>query len=345
MLNKKILAVLMKWDYGIQSRGRSEDQKSFGDSFEKLCNHVDYLWFDEYFDKIDQLQRDIVIQAEKIKYDLIFVLTFTDQFTFETLDLLKKISPTVGWFGDDQWRFEEYSSKYAQHYSYVLTTDPWSVKKYQAIGISPILTQWAGYSLNHDKKGPIEGNAQFLYDVSFIGQYNPFRNWFLKELQKSGIMVKCFGPLWPNGRLSTEEMVQTFQKSRINLNISNSISHDIRYVLSGIRSFRNYLKSPKRVEQPKARNFEIPLAGGFQLTNYFLGLERYFTIGNELALYNTPEECIKQIRYYLENEENRNRIAINGHIRAKNEHTYYHRLKDVLQKIWPNIKGDQSLTL
>ena len=57
------------------------------------------------------------------------------------------------------------------------------------------------------------------------------------------------------------------------------------------------------MEQIKARNFEIPLAGGFQLSNYVPGLEKYLKIGDEIAVYNTPEECAQQVEYYLANDE------------------------------------------
>ena len=121
----------------------------------------------------------------------------------------------------------------------------------------------------------------------------------MQRLADIGIPVACFGAGWTNGRVDNESMELIFRASRINLNISNSVSHDLRFVLSGPRNFLHYLRSPKRVEQMKARNFEIPLAGGFQLTNYVPCLERYLTIGNEVTIYSTPEECAGQIRYFL----------------------------------------------
>jgi len=156
----------------------------------------------------------------------------------------------------------------------------------------------------------------------------------IKRLAHSGINVECFGAGWPNGRVSFERMEQIFRKSRINLNISNSINHDIRFVLSSARSLASYFRSAKRAEQVKARNFEIPLAGGFQLSNYVLGLERHLTIGKEIAIYITPEDCAQLIAYYLENNDSRMDMLLRGHERAKNEHTYLHRLNAILMEIW-----------
>ena len=128
-------------------------------------------------------------------------------------------------------------------------------------------------------------------------------------------------------------MMQIFNTSKINLNISNSASYDIRYVFSSIQGLKEFIRSEKKVEQIKARNFEIPAFGGFQLTNYSLSLEEYFEIGNEVSIYTSYEDLVSQIEYFLENESQRKEIMINGYRRAIEEHTYKNRLKDIFNKI------------
>lgn len=332
--NKTVLAVLMQWDYGNKDRGVSCEKLWFYDAFEKLCSRVEVLWYDEYLKDLPRLQELLLEKAASCNPDLIFFSPFGDQFSFPTLDALKNSCPTVGWFGDDTWRFDSFSSRYATHFSHVATTDAWSLPKYRRLGASPILTEWASAEPLSGRIGPLDETESFLYDVSFVGGINHFREWFIKRLGKLGVEVACFGAGWPRGRVSFEEMEQIFRVSRINLNISNSVSHDIRYVLSGRRPFKEYRRSAKRAEQVKARNFEIPLAGGFQLSNYATGLERYLDIGREIALYTTPEDCAGQIGYYLDNEEERLEITRKSHLRAKNEHTYFHRLDALLKAIW-----------
>ena len=43
------------------------------------------------------------------------------------------------------------------------------------------------------------------------------------------------------------------------------------------------------LKQIKGRNFEIPGCGGFLLTDYVPGLERYFQIGEEIVCYVVPK--------------------------------------------------------
>lgn len=331
--NKKVLAVLLQWDYGIKERGVSLDKTCFYDNLQQLVGNVEVLWYDEYLNNTGQLQKVLINKARECKPDLVFFILFKDQFAIETLDLLKSEFATFAWFGDDQWRFDSYSAKLAPHFTYVATTDLWSVPKYKELGINPILSQWAAQPYS-DNIGPLGDGERYDYDVSFVGGYNRYRGWFIDRLAKLGIKVECFGAGWSNGRISFEEMEQIFRRSKINLNISNSVGQDTAFVLDSLRNVLKYFRHPKNAEQIKARNFEIPLAGGFQLTNFVLGLERYLVIGEEVAVYTSVEECANQVKYFLENEELRQRIIERSHQRAKAEHTYRSRLEKILQAIW-----------
>lgn len=331
--NKKILAVLMQWDYGKRERGESLEKACFYSNLTECAAHVEPLWIDDYLQRKDELQKLVLAKAEELQPDLVFFVPIRDEVSIETLDILKKKYATFGWFGDDQWRFDNYTRLYAPHYTYVSTTDPSSVAKYRAIGMDPVLTQWAAQPFC-SSRGPLGPGEKYQFDVSFIGGANPYRQWFISFLRKQGITVHCFGAGWPNGRISFTEMEEIFRKSKINLNLSNSVSHDVRFILGGPRNFVNYLKSTKRVEQMKARNFEIPLAGGFQLTNYVAGLERYFRIWEEIGVYALPEDCAHLIGQYLHDDDLRTKICQAGFERACAEHTYFHRLQHIFTRIW-----------
>jgi len=331
--DKKILAVLLEWDYGIRSRGVSCEKLWFFDNLRHLAPSTEAFWYDEYLKKTRMLQRALVEKAAGLRPDLIFFVPYTDQFSFETLDTLKTIAPTLAWFGDDTWRFESFSKRYAPHFTHVATTDPLSIPGYRSIGIEPILTEWAGQISSVDLGIP-PPDASCEHEVSFVGGRNEYRGWLIGQLKRSGVEVACFGAGWPKGRISFEEMEQVFRGSRINLNISNSVKTDVRFAVAGPRNLAVYLRSPKRAEQVKARNFEIPLCGGFQLTDYAIGLERHFVIGREVAIFNTPEECARQIRYYLNNESERREVLEAGYLRASAEHTFRKRLSDILHRLW-----------
>jgi spore maturation protein CgeB len=334
MQNKRIMTVMLEWDYGNPARGDSDVKIWFHNNFKHYFNQVDPFWYDQYIHgSTDNLQKEILDYADKIKPDLIFFFPYTHQFKTETLQQLKKHYQTIAWFGDDQWRFEDFSSVYAPHFGHVVTTDPWAVPKYEKIGVKPILSQWAG-QLYTDPRPPYPADHTFKYDVSFIGGTNPVRRWFVKQLNNAGINVQCFGQGWPNGKVSDQEMENIFRESKINLNLSNSVSYDARYLLSNLRNILTTLRSPKNVEQIKARHFEIPVAGGFELSYYIPGIENVFEVGKEIVCYSSIEDCIQLIQYYLAHDQERYAIAKKGYQRAISSHTYDHRIKEIFQSLW-----------
>ncbi len=108
------------------------------------------------------------------------------------------------------------------------------------------------------------------------------------------------------------EMPKVFYLSRINLNITS------RSIESGI---------PLRV-------WDIMAVGGFCLTNYQPELEDYFEIGKDLEVYHDIKEMEEKIRYYLNHEEERVRIAINGYRKVRQKHNLKARMQKVLDTIF-----------
>ena len=326
----KILYVDLQYDYGIKERGRNIiGLDGFKKSFEMLGHDVIVFYYDKYLNNTKPMQRLLKEFTDQKKPDLIFFSLFQDQFEIETLEYLKSKYTTVNWFGDDQWRFDDFTYKFANHFTYCVTTDKFSISKYKKIGQNNVIySQWA--AINTHEIPTFNG---YKCDVSFVGAYHPYRAWFVKILQQRGINIEAFGNGWENGSLSADEMNRLFISSKINLNIGNSVSFDFRYMFSGLRACINSLRSTKTSSQIKARNFEIPFFNGFQLTDYTPTIENYFDIGSEIICYKDIDEAEKLIKYYLENEDERESIKNSSHQKAIKEHGYINRLKDILNEI------------
>lgn len=326
----KILYVDMQYDYGKKERGPNQiGEIGFHQVFKKLGHQVECLYYDSYLQRTDELQTKLLNAADAAQPDLIFFCLYTNQFSIETLQKLKSKYRTMNWFGDDQWRFESFTSKYAPHFTYCITTDVFSVEKYKAIGIKNVLvSQWA--ALNYDVK---KEGATYKYDISFVGGFNPTRNWIIHEFKKAGFEVAAFGHGWPQGPISLEQMAQIFAQSKINLNLSNSVSLDYRNLTFKLRNFLTALRSKKTASQMKARNFEIPYFGGFQLADYVPSLENYLDIGKEIACYTNVDEAIRLAEYYLKNEALREEIKMAGINKARSKHTYLHRFEEIFKQL------------
>lgn len=154
--------------------------------------------------------------------------------------------------------------------------------------------------------------SDFEYDVSFIGKKYGFRSDFIHKLKKAKIDVKCFGEGWENGPVTEKEMIEIISKSRINLGFS-SIGHT------------------NEIMHLKARDFEIPLAGGLYLTQDFQLLNTVYDIGIEIVTYKNISDCIEKIKWILNNKNIAEQIRNNGRRRALLEHTWTNRLNRLLE--------------
>jgi spore maturation protein CgeB len=70
------------------------------------------------------------------------------------------------------------------------------------------------------------------------------------------------------------------------------------------------------------RLFEATGAGAMLVTEAAPNLPDYFEPGREVVTYEGPDELIEKLRYYLEHDEERKRIAAAGQGRTLRDHTY-----------------------
>ncbi len=108
-----------------------------------------------------------------------------------------------------------------------------------------------------------------------------------------------------------EVMPYVFKCSKINLNIT-------------LRSIQNAIP---------LRCFDILGAGGFLLSNYQVDLERHFIPGEDYVYYESREDLIDKIGYYLKNDDERKEIAFNAHEKISKEHTFDVRVEQIIEMV------------
>jgi spore maturation protein CgeB len=153
--------------------------------------------------------------------------------------------------------------------------------------------------------------------VTLVGQRRDLRAQICEALLAQGIPVSAHGVGWASRRyLRFPRFLRTLQESAINLNVGS-----------------------------RHRVYEVTGCGGFLLTTPVEGLaESYVTdeadpANAEVALAHDIEQLVEKIRYYLTHEEEREAIAARGHLRAKAEHTWSHRLAEVCEKTEWTLPG------
>ncbi|MNV28901.1 hypothetical protein D3C71_1201070 [compost metagenome] len=75
-------------------------------------------------------------------------------------------------------------------------------------------------------------------------------------------------------------------------------------------------------------------SGTFQLSDARDDLATFYTPDEEIVTFNTQQELMDKIRYYLANEEERQRIALKGLERTLRDHTYPKRVNELLTIIF-----------
>lgn len=352
----KILYVDYYYHYGNNKNGINNiGVDGFAKAFKELGHVVYNFHLDKHLDNLEQMNTALLDYFNVISPDLVFFNLYHKKVNVKTIMKMTEKSTTVNWFGDDPFIFENFTKLYAPYFTICITTDKFSMHKYKEIGQNNVIySQWPAFETTHidlDVK-------KYNYEVSFVGDKNPPRAWFINELLKRGIKVSTFGTGWESGRVDNDEMLKIFLNSKINLNLSNSDTWDLKFLLSPYISkffliailFRRIIKTMLKLinkkikihqitftgkysSQIKARNFEIPVSGGFQLSHYVPTLEDYFYIGKELACFNTIDEAEKQIKYYLRDDTEREKIKIAGYNKAVNEFTYKIVVSRVLKEI------------
>lgn len=130
------------------------------------------------------------------------------------------------------------------------------------------------------------------------------------EIAKQTIRANVFPPV-----SYESEMYKVFFSSKINLNIS------LRSIETGI---------PQRV-------FDIMSVGGFVMSNYQEEMEELFLPDKEIVLFQSEEEFVEKMKFYLQHDDTRVRIGINGYQKVKAQYNYPVALANMLTVVLENM--------
>lgn len=141
------------------------------------------------------------------------------------------------------------------------------------------------------------------YDVCFVGHVNNAR--------REEALNRLFSE-FPNfyyGQQLFEQAAEKFSESKVVFNIS--MTDDVNM-----------------------RNFEVCGTGSLLLTNWLPTIEELgFKDGENCVLYRTPDEMIEKAKFYIEHDEEREKIARAGYELVSKYHTIQNRVDVMLSEI------------
>lgn len=160
-------------------------------------------------------------------------------------------------------------------------------------------------------------------EVVAFGTMYPYRAKMISELIKRNINVRLFGV--PDKRFPRNEITKNFKNEFITGNRKAEILFGSKII------FNNFHFA--EVTSANVKFFEIYGIGGFQICDFKDSLSEYSVVDVDKFTFKNIDEAAEKIKYFLNNEAERYSIAEKQRLHFHENHTYEHRIKQILKSL------------
>jgi spore maturation protein CgeB len=241
---------------------------------------------------------------------------------------------TVLWLVEDPYEIDTHRGQMVAAYDYVFTNETIALKEYA--GAQVFHLPWCCNPQVHQRMAvPVN----YQSDVCFVGM--GFRNRvrilnaivpFLRQLKVTliGDWASWGEALHPELKKMVIpvindffEVVRHFNGAKINLNIHRDPVDPQGGNRRGVPAV-----------SPNDRTFILAGCGCFQMVDQTRPeVFNCFSKGQEIEAFSDPDDLARQIKYYLDHPESREKIGLQAQKRAYAEHTYQQRLESMFRII------------
>jgi spore maturation protein CgeB len=166
---------------------------------------------------------------------------------------------------------------------------------------------------------------RFKSDIVFIGGGDRDRFPYLRALIQfiPDLRLHLYGGYWDR-----DPVLARYYKGF-------AYGRELRLALSGTKIALNLVRRANR-DGHVMRTFEIPACGAFMLAERTDEHLELFAEDKEAAYFESADEMVEKVRFYLAHQTERRCIADAGHRRAVDgTNTYKHRLVDIMNAVEP----------
>lgn len=244
---------------------------------------------------------------------------------------------TAIWLTDDPY-YTDMTTKIVPHYDYVFTLERNCLDLYRSLGCHNVhYLPFAAYTGHYR---PTLTRSAIRRQVSFIGSAYWNRVEFLRPvivpLMEKGLMIN--GIWWDRLPEYTQypdrieigkwmgpvETAEVYSGTKIVINLHRSANDS---------SVNNNALQIGAIS-PNPRTFEISASGTLQLVDVREDLACFYKPGVEIETFANADELIDKVNFYLSHEKERQEIALRALERTFRDHTYSHRLNELLGTIF-----------
>lgn len=259
-----------------------------------------------YTHAVDAQQLD---RAPKL-FDILDIFIQVDRFGMPKLKNLDKLKAVkILWAIDTHYESKhalvsisgmDYFLRIAQDFDYIFAAHKDAVERFKEAHPKVFWLPLAADPYVHKRY-----DEEQIYDVAFIGSMNP--KVYKERVELIARLSKEFNVIARHG-VYLDDVAKIFSKSKLVFN----------------KSFKQELN---------LRVFEALSCGRCLLTDKINdGMEDFFEDRKHLVLYENSN-LEELVRYFLENEEEREKIARNGQQEVHAHHTFFHRASSIIDTV------------
>lgn len=255
-----------------------------------------------FFPSRYHMNKKLLLNVQNSNYDLVLFMK-TDTVDWLTLRKISKIVVTWYFFMDppeECYRIQaplyaKYATFSSATFSTVLNQFKQKNKKSYWIIEGDIPENFEGFS-----------SVKKDIDVVFVGSMDFKRIKVLQFLRDHNISIRWYGPGSDFSEVYGERLYALYKRSKIVLNIN------------------------RKGEGFSNRVLQALFSNAFLLSEYSDDLAYFFNEGEHLDVFRSVDDCLARIRYYLENELDRNKIAECGARYAKSNFSWETQLSKMM---------------
>lgn len=307
------------------------DYYSSNNTFSCLLNKVENRYL--LGKKLIGMNNDLYNMCKKITPDLVFIYRGTHILP-NTIKKIKKIGATVFAYNNDDPFGKSVSSFYWRHfinglqyYDYIFAYREKNIMDYNNLGYHNVGILRSYYI--ESRNFPVEnlGDNEYISDVSFIGHYEEDgRDEYIKSLIENGIDVKVYG--------DRENWIKSeyFNFIEENCGEIKQVRKDYNLAICSAKIALVFLSKVNNDTYTR-RCFEIPAAKVMMLCEDTQDMRTMFSSGEEAVYFTDVKDCLKKVKYYLDNSEERIYVAEKGYERLfADGHEVKDRVRQVIKK-------------
>ena len=162
-----------------------------------------------------------------------------------------------------------------------------------------------------------------LYDLSFVGNWSPWREETLQAILSVTHNVVLYGPTWKRkSSIPRSLFKKIYCGEKIEGAALNLLYNQSKVVLNAQRE--------RQANGLNMRYFEVTAANACLLTDSVPELEDHFTPNVHLCVYKNCDELVQTLRNLLVNDELLSAIARKGYQKVVDNYTYDHLVQKLL---------------